>query len=107
MAQLMTSAQNSQNSVPIQLAFVITELEPGGAEQCLAELATRIDRRFFSPVVYSLGPRPNQARDSLTSRLATAGVPTHFLGFTKPWQYFAAVQRLAEMLREQRAEIVQ
>jgi glycosyltransferase involved in cell wall biosynthesis len=90
---------------PIRLAFVITELEPGGAERCLVELATRLDRSRFSPVVYSLGPAPE--KQSLVARLAASGVPTHFLGFTSSWQYFRAVGHLSKMLEEQRPEIVQ
>jgi glycosyltransferase involved in cell wall biosynthesis len=92
---------------PRPLALVITELEPGGAERCLVELAARIDRSRFSPVVYSLGPRPVESKLALAARLGEAQIPTHFLGLTKPWEYFAAVRRLAEMLREQRAEIMQ
>src|SRR4051794_26365845 len=92
---------------PSRLAFVITELEPGGAERCLVELATRMDRSLFSPVVYSLGSRPTAERQSLVAQLAKEGVPTHFLGFASPWHYFGAVRQLERMLREQRAEIVQ
>jgi glycosyltransferase involved in cell wall biosynthesis len=93
--------------LPIRLAFVITELGPGGAEQCLVELATRLDRSLFSPVVYSLGPLPNSERQSLVNRLAEAGIPSHFLGFTSPWQYFGAVRELTKLLREQQPDIVQ
>ncbi|MBW8886099.1 MAG: hypothetical protein JF612_15290, partial [Planctomycetia bacterium] len=56
---------------------MITELEPGGAERCLVELATRMDRSLFSPVVYSLGSRPTAERQSLVAQLAKEGVPTH------------------------------
>jgi glycosyltransferase involved in cell wall biosynthesis len=93
--------------LPTRLALVITELAPGGAERCLVELATRLDRSRFSPVVYSLMPPPDQRRAALVDRLAQARIPVEFLGLTRPWEYFAAVRRLAEMLREQQAEIVQ
>jgi len=92
---------------PIRLALVITELEPGGAERALVELATRIDRSRFSPVVYSLGSRPPAERDLLVRRLSEGNVPTHFLDLRRNWQFFHGVGRLAAMLREQRAEIVQ
>ena len=59
-------------SDPIRLALVITELEPGGAERCLVNLATRIDRGRFEPVVYSLGPRPRAERDLLAAQLEAA-----------------------------------
>src|SRR5438034_10862366 len=103
----MENTASSKDSWPKRLAFVITELEPGGAERCLVELATRIDRSRFLPVVYSLGPRPTEQRQSLIARLAEANVPTRFLDLTSPMQYFAAVRQLATMLREQQAHIVQ
>jgi glycosyltransferase involved in cell wall biosynthesis len=43
----------------------------------------------------------------LVERLAAASIPTHFLDLRKPWEYFVGVGRLAGLLREQRAEIVQ
>ena len=92
---------------PIRLALVITELEPGGAERCLVNLATRIDRQRFEPVVYSLGPRPPACRDVLVGHLEAAGVPVQFLGLTHWSQYFHGVRRLAGMLAEQRTQIVQ
>src|SRR5262245_55645995 len=98
---------NANDAGPKRLAFVITELNPGGAERCLVELATRIDRQRFSPVVYSLGPPPADDRQALVNRLAEAGVPTQFLGLSGWLQYFRAVNRLAAMLREQQPDIVQ
>jgi glycosyltransferase involved in cell wall biosynthesis len=92
---------------PIPLALVITELEPGGAERCLVELATRLDRSRFSPIVYSLAREPNADKRLLVNRLAQAQIPTHFLGVTSAWQYFIAVGRLAEMLQREQTQIVQ
>jgi glycosyltransferase involved in cell wall biosynthesis len=92
---------------PVDLALVITELEPGGAERCLVELATRLDRSHFSPVVYSLGPRPPQGRTVLVERLANADIPTHFLDLRRPWHYPAGVRRLAALFRQQQPQIVQ
>src|SRR5436190_23290666 len=96
----MESLPTTKDSSPRRLALVITELEPGGAEQCLVELATRLDRSRFSPVVYSLAPRPIESKQALVARLAEAHIPIHFLGFTRSWEYFSAVQRLAQMLRD-------
>src|SRR5438105_1971877 len=87
---------------PLRLALVITELEPGGAERCLVELATRLDRSRFSIAVYSLGPQPALAKRNLIQRLADAAIPTHFLDLQNSWQYFRGVSRLAELLRQQR-----
>ena len=57
----------------IGLALCITELEIGGAERRLVELATQIDRQRFTPVVYSLGPRPEPGRDALVRALKYGG----------------------------------
>lgn len=81
----------------IRVAFCITELEPGGAERCLVELVTRLDRRQFAPVVYCLGPRPAGNPTSLVDKLEDAGVAVHCFGATRwtnlPW--------LARKLRRQ------
>jgi glycosyltransferase involved in cell wall biosynthesis len=103
----MQSLPPAQNRSPIPLALVITELEPGGAERCLVELVTRLDRSRFSPTVYSLAPEPNADRRLLVDRLAQAHIPTHFLGLTSAWQYFTAVGRLVEMLQREQTQIVQ
>lgn len=97
----------TRGSHKVRLALVITELFPGGAERCLVELATRIDPERFAPVVYSLGPPPPQDRQSLVEQLRDAEIPVHFLELKSAWQYFGGVRRLAAMLRDQQAEIVQ
>src|SRR5437868_362049 len=103
----MENTASRKDSWPKRLAFVITELEPGGAERCLVELATRLDRSRFSPIVYSLAPPPVEGKQALVGRLSEAQIPTYFLGFTSAWDYFRAVRRLEGMLREVRPEIVQ
>jgi glycosyltransferase involved in cell wall biosynthesis len=92
-------------SAPLPIAFVITELEVGGAEQALANLATGLSRERFSPVVYSLQPRPKNGR--LVRRLEDAVIPVHFLNFTSRWQFFSAISRLTQLFREQQPQIVQ
>lgn len=92
---------------PLRLALVITELEPGGAERCLVNLATRLDKQEFAPVVYSLRPRPPASKDLLVRQLAEAGVPAQFLDLTRQTQYFSAIRHLARLLAEQQAEVVQ
>ncbi len=91
----------------IRLALVITELEVGGAERCLVNLATGLDRRQFSPVVYSLGPKPDPSRQALVDQLDEAEIPTRFIDVRSPWQFPAAVRRLRKMLVGQQPEIVQ
>lgn len=106
-AEPLTKSESRATAAPIRLALVITELFPGGAERCLVELACRIDRRRFSPVVYSLASQPPDDRQSLVQRLKQVEVPAHFLNLRSATQYFSGARQLAGLLREQQAEIVQ
>ena len=95
------------STAPRRLALVITELEPGGAERMLVELATRLDRNRYEPRVFSLFPPPAENRATLITRLSEAKIATEFLSVRRSSQYFAAVRALATAFREQRMEIVQ
>lgn len=92
---------------PLRLALCITELDIGGAERCLVELATRLDRRRFAPVVYALSAEPAPTTPSLVPQLREAGIETHFLGGRRASQFPLIVRRLARLLRTQQAELVQ
>ena len=92
---------------PVRVALCITELELGGAERCLAELAMRLDRSRFSPVVYSLGPRPADNERSLVGQLERAGIEVHCLGARGMLDAPRVAWKLAKLLRSQRAEILQ
>ncbi|HWB13168.1 MAG TPA: glycosyltransferase [Pirellulales bacterium] len=92
---------------PLRVALCITELEIGGAERCLVELATRIDRRRILPIVYALSPPPEPDQRSLLPQLQAAGVETHFLGATRAQHLPAAVGRLTRLLKRQRPDLLQ
>jgi len=94
-------------SQPVQLALVITELEVGGAERCLVQVACGLDRTRFAPRVYSLAARPVESRSSLVRQLEDAGIPVRFVGVRAVWQFAAAVRRLRAMLAEQQPHVVQ
>lgn len=100
----MTTVPESR---PIRIAFCITELEVGGAERALVELASRLDRSEFIPVVYSLGPRPASPRDLLVRRLESAGIPLRFLDAKGFRDFPLTVWRLARLLRQQRPDLLQ
>ena len=91
----------------INVALCITELEIGGAERCLTELAVRIDRQRFSPVVYSLACQPERRERSCLPTLEAAGVPVHCLGGRRAWQFPIVVSRLRRLLASQRAQVIQ
>jgi glycosyltransferase involved in cell wall biosynthesis len=91
----------------IQIALVITELEVGGAERCLVQLAVGLDRARFEPAVYSLGPRPTPERDALVRRLEAAAIPVEFLGARSPRHFFTARRRLRRLFVERPPDVVQ
>ena len=49
--------QGGNDMASSNIALIITDLEVGGAERGLVELATRLDCDQFRPVVYCLAPR--------------------------------------------------
>ncbi len=91
----------------IRVALVITELNVGGAERCLVNLATGLDRTRFEPAVYSLAPRPAGDRDGLVRSLKAADVPVQFLGATSVGHAFSTARRLRTLLGQQQPHLVQ
>jgi glycosyltransferase involved in cell wall biosynthesis len=89
------------------VALCITDLEIGGAERCLTELALRVDRQRFRPVVYCLGHRPARDEASCLPELAAAGVEVHCLGARRIWQFPIVVGRLKRLLAAQNPQVVQ
>jgi glycosyltransferase involved in cell wall biosynthesis len=91
----------------IRVALCITELDQGGAERCLTELAVRLDRRRFTPVVYCLGPKPLREDASCLPALETAGVEVHCLGGRTFWQFPIVASRLRRLLTAQNPQLTQ
>jgi glycosyltransferase involved in cell wall biosynthesis len=88
-------------SAPIRIAFCITELDPGGAERALVELATRLDRQCFEPAVFCLGPRA-----ALVEPLERANIPVTCLGAKRARDVWV-VFRLAKALRKFQPALLQ
>jgi len=91
----------------IRIAFVITELDVGGAERCLVNLTTRLDRERFAPIVYSLAPRPSGDMEALVLNLEKANIPIHFVGVSSSWQFASAIRKLRKLLADQQPHVVQ
>jgi len=97
----------TSKSSPKRLALCVTDLEVGGAERCVAEIATRIDRAGFSPEVFCLTPRPAEGPRSLAIRLEAADVPVHFLDAAGPKDTIRVLRRLTLKWKAARPDIVQ
>ncbi len=98
---------NASGTKPRRIAFCITELDPGGAERCLVELATRLDRQQFESLVYCLGPRPEGNPTSLADRLEQAGVTVRYFGARHAVQLPWIARAIVRQMREDGPRIVQ
>ena len=81
-----------------RILYVITELDVGGAEKALYELATRLSRAAYEPEVACLS-----GRGPLGADLRERGIPVHFLDARGAWDV-RALWRLRRLVK--RAEIV-
>ena len=89
------------------IALCITDLRVGGAERCLVELATGLDRQRFRPVVYALEPPPKKEQVSCLAALRAADVEVHCLGARRNWEIFRVLRHLTRLLAARRPRIVQ
>lgn len=91
----------------MRIALVITELDPGGAEKCLVQLAIYLKQRKHDVRVFALGPKPLPDRGVLTKQLHAAGISVEFGNATSIWSILATRRWLRKKLREFAPEIVQ
>lgn len=82
-----------------RICQLITELGDAGAERCVYELATRLDRRRFAPHVAALRGGP------YADRLAAAGVPVTVLGMATKADALR-LGRLPAVLRRWRIDLL-
>jgi glycosyltransferase involved in cell wall biosynthesis len=86
---------------PRRIAFCITDLDIGGAEQCLFHVVSGLDRREWTPHVYCLS-----RRGALVDRLEALGIACTCLGW-RGWRDVWRVISLARRLRAFRPELLQ
>lgn len=91
----------------IGLVFCITELEIGGAERALCELAVRIDRSRFDPVVFSLKSRPENESASCVPMLENAGIEIKFLDMSGYRSFPRGLELLTRELKQRKPRIFQ
>jgi len=92
-------------SAPVRIAFVITELDEGGAERALVQIVTRLDRSHWEPRVFSLS-----GRGPLTARLEEAEIPVFDCGAksaSNPLDIWRAYSALKRELKPWQPQIVQ
>lgn len=90
----------------LRVALCITELDVGGAERCLVQLASRLDRRRFEPVVYALGMPPSGDLSCVTA-LKKAEIQVHFLKARRARQLMTTTRQVVRLFREHRPDVVQ
>lgn len=89
----------------MNIDFVITELDVGGAESALASLATALSHDGHSVRIFSLAPKPTRA--GIVDHLRLASIDVTF-GSAKSLIHFLRVDReLRHWLRMRRADVVQ
>jgi glycosyltransferase involved in cell wall biosynthesis len=98
---------NTSNNNRIRIAFVITELNVGGAERCLTQLAIGLDRTRFEPLVISIAPRPVHEQEALVNLLESEQVPVRFLNASSKWQLPIGIWRLRKALAAFKPDVVQ
>ncbi len=91
----------------LSIALCITDLEIGGAERCLVELATRANPERFRCVVYCLAPQPKSPQNSCLPMLEAARIETHCLGARGAWLFPWVLRQLRRLLIAQQPHLVQ
>lgn len=89
------------------LAFCITELEVGGAERCLTQLALALADRGWRCAVFCLAPRPPSPGDILVRLLESHGVAVVFHGAKHSWQALRVARELERSLTAFQPDVVQ
>lgn len=99
---LRVSSLSSLSSFPPRrLAWCITDLDPGGAERALVQIATRLNPAEFEQHVFCLQPP-----GALVGQLEAAGIPVTCLSIRSRWDW-RAIRKLTRELRRFRPDILQ
>lgn len=79
----------------------------GGAEKILVELASKLDRNRFHPVIYSLRPESYHQKKSFIPIIRERGLELRFLDIQSGRNLLGGLFRLRQMLQDQKADILQ
>jgi glycosyltransferase involved in cell wall biosynthesis len=94
-------AKSNLRTAIARIAFCITDLDPGGAEQALVRLVRGLDRGRWEPAVFCL-----DGHGALADELTADGIGVECLG-ANHWSNIFVVLRLARELRRFQPAIVQ
>ncbi|WP_373652600.1 glycosyltransferase [Schlesneria sp. DSM 10557] len=92
----------AKTDAPVRIAFCITDLDRGGAERALVQLACHLDRTHWEPHVICLGPR-----GVLVDELEAAGITVVCLGARGLGSTPCVLWQLVKELRRFKPAIVQ
>jgi len=87
--------------VSVRVAQLVTELDPGGAERVVHDIATGLDRKLFAPLVISVRP----ATGEVAKWLEGAGVPVRSLE-SRSRLGLGDARRLVRLCKEERVELL-
>ena len=91
----------------LRIALCITELRVGGAERVLVELATRLDKSQFEPLVISMQPRPDDSEPHFVDALTCAGIPVEFVDFASPMTLPIKLAKLRKIFKTFKPHVCQ
>ncbi len=91
----------------MRIALIITELDPGGAELCLTELALYLAQHGHCVSVWCIGSPPPQGREQLVDRLALASIEVQFGRARRGLDAFRVARWLRQELAQFQPDIVQ
>ncbi len=83
----------------MRIALIITEMNPGGAERCLTEIAIGLTESGDDVRVYSFGSHPIKEKSIFAGRLEENRVPVEYFGLDSSWKFLSAKRMLTERLR--------
>lgn len=91
----------------LSIDLAITELDVGGAERCLTQLACGLAARGWQVRVICIGPLPLHPRDSLLLQLRSAGVQVESLGARSAVELPRVWWRWRCLVKRQRPQLAQ
>ncbi len=100
-------AKPDERGPRIRLALVITDLDIGGAERALVELATRLDRSTFDVRVWSIAPAALTRGARSCPALAEAGISVVTMNASRSLVAPRVIRALAKSWRDWRPDVVQ